>query len=55
VTTENGLGWQTEGQWQALADTLLEFGALEKAMDVNTAFTSEFVEHIYENGQLIWP
>jgi ABC-type nitrate/sulfonate/bicarbonate transport system substrate-binding protein len=55
VTTENGLGWQTEGQWQALADTLLEFGALEKAVDVNAAFTSEFVERIYRNGQLIWP
>jgi len=55
VTTENGLGWQTEGQWQALADTLLEFGALEKAVDVNKAFTSEFVERIYKNGQLIWP
>jgi ABC-type nitrate/sulfonate/bicarbonate transport system substrate-binding protein len=55
VTTENGLGWQTEEQWQALADTLLEFGALEKAVDVNAAFTSEFVERIYRNGQLIWP
>jgi ABC-type nitrate/sulfonate/bicarbonate transport system substrate-binding protein len=55
VTTENGLGWQTEGQWQGLADTLLEFGALEKAVDVNAAFTSEFVERIYRNGQLIWP
>jgi ABC-type nitrate/sulfonate/bicarbonate transport system substrate-binding protein len=55
VTTENGLGWQTEGQWQSLADTLLEFGALEKTVDVNEAFTSEFVERIYRNGQLIWP
>jgi ABC-type nitrate/sulfonate/bicarbonate transport system substrate-binding protein len=55
LTTENGLGWQTEEQWQALADTLLEFGALEKAVDVNEAFTNEFVERIYKNGQLIWP
>jgi ABC-type nitrate/sulfonate/bicarbonate transport system substrate-binding protein len=55
LTTENGLGWQTEEQWQALADTLLEFGALEKAVDVNKAFTNEFVERTYENGQLIWP
>jgi ABC-type nitrate/sulfonate/bicarbonate transport system substrate-binding protein len=55
MTTENGLGWQTEGQWQGLADTLLDFGALEKAVDVNEAFTNEFVERIYDNGQLIWP
>jgi len=55
VTTENGLGWQTEEQWQALADTLVEFGALEKAVDVNEAFTSEFVARIYKNGELIWP
>jgi len=55
VATENGLGWQTEDQWQTLADTLLEFQALEKAVDVNEAFTNEFVQRIYENGQLIWP
>jgi ABC-type nitrate/sulfonate/bicarbonate transport system substrate-binding protein len=55
LTTENGLGWQTEEQWQALADTLVQFGALEKAVDVNEAFTSQFVERIYKNGQLIWP
>jgi ABC-type nitrate/sulfonate/bicarbonate transport system substrate-binding protein len=55
VTTENGLGWQTEEQWQALADTLVEFGALDNADDVNKAFTNEFVERIYTNGQLVWP
>jgi ABC-type nitrate/sulfonate/bicarbonate transport system substrate-binding protein len=55
LTTDNGLGWQTKEQWQALEDTLLEFGALDKAVDVNGAFTNEFVERIYRNGQLIWP
>jgi ABC-type nitrate/sulfonate/bicarbonate transport system substrate-binding protein len=55
VTAENGLGWQTEEQWRALADTLLEFQALEKAVDVNEAFTNEFVERIYQDGELIWP
>ena len=55
ATAENGLGWQTEAQWQALADTLLEFEALEKAIDVNEAFTNDFVEPIYEDGDLIWP
>jgi ABC-type nitrate/sulfonate/bicarbonate transport system substrate-binding protein len=55
AVTENGLGWQTSEQWQALADTLLEFQALEKPTDVNTAFTNEFVERAYKNGQLVWP
>jgi ABC-type nitrate/sulfonate/bicarbonate transport system substrate-binding protein len=55
VATENGLGWQTEKQWQDLADTLLEFQALAKAVDVNEAFTNEFVERTYEGGQLVWP
>jgi ABC-type nitrate/sulfonate/bicarbonate transport system substrate-binding protein len=55
ATAENGLGWQTEAQWQALADTLLEFEALEKAVDVNEAFTNQFIERIYEDGELIWP
>jgi ABC-type nitrate/sulfonate/bicarbonate transport system substrate-binding protein len=55
VATENGLGWQTEKQWQDLADTLLEFQALAKAVDVNGAFTNEFVQRAYQDGQLIWP
>lgn len=55
LTDENGLGWQTEEQWQALADTLLEYEALEKVVDVNEAFTNEFVEQAYEGGELIWP
>jgi ABC-type nitrate/sulfonate/bicarbonate transport system substrate-binding protein len=55
MVTEDGLGWQTEKQWQDLADTLLEFQALAKAVNVNEAFTNEFVERAYENGQLVWP
>ncbi len=55
LTEQNGLGWQTEEQWQGLADTLLEYEALEKAVDVNEAFTNEFVEQAYEGGELIWP
>jgi ABC-type nitrate/sulfonate/bicarbonate transport system substrate-binding protein len=55
VATENGLGWQTAEQWQDLADTLLEFQALAKTVDVNQAFTDDFVQRIYENGELVWP
>ena len=55
LTRENGLGWQTEEQWQSLADTLLEFGALEKPVDVGGALTNEFIASMYENGRLVWP
>ena len=38
---ENGLGWQTEEQWQALQDALIEFGAIAEPVDVNAAFCDE--------------
>jgi ABC-type nitrate/sulfonate/bicarbonate transport system substrate-binding protein len=43
VTQQHGVGWQTEAQWQALADMLLENGALAKA-DVTGAFTTRLLE-----------
>jgi ABC-type nitrate/sulfonate/bicarbonate transport system substrate-binding protein len=55
VTMENGLGWQTKEQWQNLADSLLEFGALQEAADVSGAFTNDFVERAYKDGEIIWP
>ena len=36
------VGWQTAEQWQALADTLLKYGALAAPVDVNEAFTNQF-------------
>jgi len=44
VTTAHGLGWQTEEQWQALADTLLKYGAIAEPVDVGEAFTTRFLE-----------
>ena len=55
VTRQNGLGWQTAGQWQALSASLLEFGALSKPVDAGTAFSDEFLSAIYKGGQLQWP
>lgn len=43
VTDQNGLGWQTEAQWQALADMLTEFEAVSP-VDVNQMFTNEILE-----------
>ena len=50
ITERYGLGWQTAAQWQALADTLLKYGALPRAIDVTEAFTTRFLEQAYQAG-----
>ena len=55
VTQENGLGWQTAEQWQALSASLREFGALTKPVDAGAAFSDQFLSAIYKDGQLQWP
>ncbi len=55
VTRENGLGWQTADQWQALEASLEEFGGISKPVDANTAFSDEALNAIYKDGQLQWP
>ena len=39
----NGLGWQTQAQWQAMQDMLVEYGAM-KPTDVEKAFTNELLK-----------
>ncbi len=36
--SENGFGWQSAGQWQALAEMLTKYNALPAGLDVNAAF-----------------
>ena len=55
LTEEHGLGWMTDGQWKALYDQLLEYGALPRAFDYRTAFTDRFLRSAYDGNQLIWP
>jgi ABC-type nitrate/sulfonate/bicarbonate transport system substrate-binding protein len=55
VTRKNGLGWQTEEQWQRLQEALVEFGAIAEPVDVNAAFSDEFLRSIYKDGKLQWP
>ena len=52
---ENGFGWQTRAQWQALHDTLLEFGTIKQSVDVTTVFTDVFLKEAYKDGKLVWP
>ncbi len=43
VTAAHGVGWQTEEQWQALADMLTQSGVL-KTVDVRQVFTTSVLE-----------
>jgi len=47
LTTSYGYGWQTREQWSALAKALTEFQIVTKEVDVNSVFTSQFLERIY--------
>jgi ABC-type nitrate/sulfonate/bicarbonate transport system substrate-binding protein len=44
LTDEYGIGWQTEEQWQALIDSLLQYGALAGPVNAEEAFTNQFLE-----------
>lgn len=43
LTDQYGIGWQTEEQWQALIDSLLEYGALAGPVEAQAAFTNQFL------------
>lgn len=55
VTDANGLGWQTREQWQELADVLLKYQGLTQAVTADEAFSNQFLEAVYEDGELRWP
>lgn len=54
-TEQVGLGYTTDEQWQNMMDVMVSFGAIEEPLPVDTVWDSQFVESIYENGELIWP
>lgn len=43
VTAVHGAGWQTAEQWQALHDMLLQYDALAQPLDVEQAYTTQFL------------
>ena len=55
LTQERGLGQMTAAQWQALYDHLTAHEALPKPFDYNHAFSSDFLDAIYEGSALKWP
>lgn len=51
VTDANGLGWQTEAQWQAMLESLITYQAIEGRVDVEQTYTNRFLESVnYESG-----
>ena len=55
VTHEHGLGWMTRQQWQEFHDLLVRYEALARELDVEQAFTAQFLEAAYQDGRLVWP
>lgn len=55
LTDRSGLGQMSPEQWQALYDHLTAHGALPKPFDYNDAFTTEFLDAIYDGNTLKWP
>ncbi len=43
AVSANGFGWQTEAQWQALAEMLQTYQSLPNDVDVTAAFTTQFL------------
>ena len=37
------------------ARLMLEYKGIEKAVDVSTLFTDQFLKAIYKDGKLVWP
>jgi len=53
---ENGIGWMTAQQWQALYDMLQRYQALSGPLaDLSAAYSDQALRNIYTNGQLQWP
>lgn len=52
LTRAHGIGWMTAAQWQALHDSLVEFNAIDKPVDVSKVFTTAYLERIYRDGRV---
>jgi ABC-type nitrate/sulfonate/bicarbonate transport system substrate-binding protein len=53
LTRENGIGWMTEEQWRRLQDALVQHEAIEKPVDLQSVFTTEFLDEVYDDGRIV--
>ena len=54
LTDGNGFGWMTDDQWRSLYTHLVEYEALPRPFDYRTGYSSEFLERVYKDGELVW-
>ena len=53
---QNGVGWMTPDQWQALHDYLVEFGGIPAPLDdVSVTYDDSFIQKTNIGGRLVWP
>lgn len=55
ITQDHGLGWMTDQQWKRLYDQFVEFDALPRPFDYQTAYTDRFLKAVYDGNELRWP
>lgn len=55
LTRQQGLGAQTQEQWQQFQDALAGFGLIDRTVDPALYFDDQFQKAAYENGKLLWP
>jgi ABC-type nitrate/sulfonate/bicarbonate transport system substrate-binding protein len=55
VTASSGLGFSSRDQWQALHDSLLKYGGMAAATNVDDAYTNRFLQATTRDGHVIWP
>ena len=53
---QNGIGWMTAAQWQALYDQLEHYQALSGPLsDLSAAYSTQALQAVYKDGRLVWP
>ncbi len=55
VTQARGLGWANRDQVQAFHDSLLKYGGLKAAANVDEAFSDRVLQRVYADNRLQWP
>jgi ABC-type nitrate/sulfonate/bicarbonate transport system substrate-binding protein len=54
TTQARGLGWASRDQWQGFHDSLLRFGGLKGAANIDEAFSTQILQRIYSDNHLQW-
>jgi putative hydroxymethylpyrimidine transport system substrate-binding protein len=50
-----GVGYASDEEWTAMMDVMTEFGAIEAPVPIAQVWDPQFIQSIYQDGQLVWP